>query len=94
MSANTISIQIQDLHIGDNYPVRLMGVLNISRESFYGKSYVNNKEIGGHAMRMIEAGAHFIDIGGRSTAPKSPRIPVELELERIRTALEILFSEV
>jgi len=56
--------------VGDGFPVRLVGVINASPESFYGGSVA----VGGAALRrraveMAAAGADFIDVGAMSTAP-------------------------
>ena len=54
----TIEVEICGLPIGDKAPVRIMGVLNLSEESFYKTSYIADKEsqlITANA--MIKAGA-------------------------------------
>lgn len=49
---------------------RIMGVINISPESFYKGSVRNDEEkLIETALRMVEEGASFIDIGAKSTAP-------------------------
>lgn len=51
---------------------RIMGVINISPESFYKGSVRNDEEkLIETALRMVEEGASFIDIGAKSTAPLS-----------------------
>jgi len=78
-----IAMRIDTLEIGDDHPVRIMGVLNVSPESFYPGSVVHPGSIGEQAGRMIDAGATLLDLGGRSTAPKSPPIDVEEERSRV-----------
>lgn len=59
----------------------IMGVLNLSSETFYEGSLVENREKAGErAEKMIENGAQIIDIGGMSTGPGVE--PVSLERER------------
>ena len=88
-----ISLRIHKLGIGDRYPVRLMGVLNVSPESFYPGSVSTFATVAQRAREMIGFGATMLDLGGRSTAPRSPRISLEEELERVTRSLEALFGE-
>ena len=56
--------------VGDSNPVRFMGILNTSRESFYKKSIsISKQRISDAVYRMEAEGADFIDVGGMSTAP-------------------------
>lgn len=62
---------------------QVMGVLNVTPDSFYdGGRYNNNKTILQHTEKMIAEGASIIDVGGMSTRPKSEMIAVEEELQR------------
>lgn len=70
--------------------VRIMGVINVSSESFYKKSVrVSSKEIARTASEMEEYGADFIDIGAMSTAPYlKTMISEEKEIKRIKMAMK------
>jgi dihydropteroate synthase len=75
---------------------RIMGVINVSPESFY-KGSVRNDEraLQETALRMVEEGASFIDIGAKSTAPYlETQIPVEEEIRRavwaVRTVKDVV----
>jgi dihydropteroate synthase len=58
------------LEVGDGVPVRLMGVLNASPESFYaGSVAVEADELARRAEQMAAEGADLIDVGAMSTAP-------------------------
>jgi len=92
METKKINISIDSLCIGDDYPVRLMGVINISSESFYKDSVVAFADVPAQATAMIEQGAVIIDIGGRSTAPNAGAISVEEEKKRVTQALVSLFE--
>ncbi|MDG6249965.1 dihydropteroate synthase [Methanocalculus sp.] len=76
--------------IGGKNPVRLMGVINTSPESFFSGSFVPPGRVLAAAERMIEGGADIIDIGARSTAPGSREIPVSEECERLKQCLSEL----
>jgi dihydropteroate synthase len=71
--------------------VRLMGVLNVTPDSFSdGGQYVAIDAALAHAYRMIDEGADIIDIGGESTRPGAPRVPPEIELQRVLPVVRAL----
>jgi len=79
------------LEIGDNYPTIVMGVLNLSPESFYkGSVYDNAKKIDFATRNMIDNGAAILDLGARSTAPWSEKITIEEEINRMESAMNII----
>lgn len=66
----------------------IMGVVNITPDSFYGSSRSNKlDEIVQLVEKMIKEGADIIDIGGQSTRPGSEIISAEEELNRILPSL-------
>lgn len=84
------SCRVNKLEIGGDAPVRLMGVINCSGESFYQNSYIPIEKIHATAVAMVEQGAGMIDIGARSTAPNTQAISGKMEAERIDAALREL----
>jgi dihydropteroate synthase len=74
--------------VGDRQSVRLMGVINLSRESFYQGSVAGPHEALSLAAAMQEQGADMIDLGAVSTAPGSPPISEAVERERLFPALK------
>jgi dihydropteroate synthase len=78
--------------VGNSNPVRIMGILNTSPESFYKKSIsVDKKGIASSVRRMEEEGADFIDVGGMSTAPYlSTMISEKTEIHRVIKAVKII----
>ncbi len=74
--------------LGDSHSVRLMGVINLSRESFYKGSVAGSHEALSLAIAMQEQGADMIDLGGVSAAPGSPPISEGVERERLFPALK------
>jgi len=73
---------------------RVMGVLNITPDSFYSGSRVNgDAEILERASEMIESGADILDVGAYSSRPGAEDITEKEELERLIPALEILRRE-
>ena len=68
---------------------RVMGVLNVTPDSFSdGGRFTSVAGAVEHALRMAEAGAHFIDIGGESTRPGAEPITEEEELRRVIPVIE------
>jgi dihydropteroate synthase len=81
------------MEIGDGFPTVIMGVLNLSPESFYkGSVYEESKALIDETRNMIENGANMLDLGARSTAPWSKKISVKEEIERIIPAMEAVCS--
>jgi len=78
--------------VGDSNPVRFMGILNTSSESFYKKSISTTKQgISDTVCRMEAEGADFIDVGGMSTAPYlATMISEKTEIDRIMKAIKII----
>ena len=85
---------IGKLRIGEKVPARIMGVINVSPESFY-KNSVKTKvnEIANVATEMQITGADMIDVGAMSTAPYLETIiSVEQETRRMTHAIEVIKS--
>ena len=78
--------------IGGKNPVRIMGILNTSAESFYKKSIKTTKQNISNSIRKMDLdGADFIDVGGMSTAPYLSTIVSEkVEINRISKAIKII----
>jgi dihydropteroate synthase len=77
--------------VGDTEPVRIMGIINLSQESFYKGSVARPGEALSLAEAMQKEGADLIDLGAVSTAPGSPLISEAVERQRLFPALgEIL----
>ncbi len=72
--------------------VKLVGVINLSPESFYSGSVCRNVECAlRKAEEMVEQGADIIDVGGMSTAPyKRTWISEEEELRRVIPVIRVL----
>ena len=67
----------------DGYP-RIMGVLNITPDSFFEDSRSNDiPEIVKIAESMIQSGADWLDIGGESTRPGANPVEEEEEISRV-----------
>jgi dihydropteroate synthase len=73
---------------------KVMGILNITPDSFYkGSRYNSKKEILKAAVKMLQDGADIIDVGGYSTRPGAPDISVEEERRRVLGAIKLISVE-
>ncbi|MBI3312335.1 MAG: dihydropteroate synthase [Candidatus Omnitrophica bacterium] len=69
----------------------VMGILNVTPDSFSdGARFLDPRKAVAHALRMEKEGADLIDIGGESTRPGAPAVPVREELRRILPVIERL----
>jgi dihydropteroate synthase len=67
----------------------VMGILNITPDSFYTKGRENSPEEHiANAGKMLDAGAGIIDIGGLSTRPGAIEISVTEESDRVLNVIE------
>ena len=80
--------------VGEKCPVRIMGILNTSPESFYKKSVKTSEEqIRDAVLQMESDGADFVDVGGMSTAPYlSTLVSEDVESDRVLGAVKIIQS--
>lgn len=70
---------------------QVMGILNVTPDSFYSGSRMQTQEdIAARACQIIDEGASIIDIGAYSSRPNAEHITAEEEMNRLRTGLEII----
>jgi dihydropteroate synthase len=70
---------------------KIMGILNVSADSFYAPSRkLEHTQILETAEKMIREGADILDIGGYSTRPGAVHVDTEIELERVKYAISII----
>ena len=80
--------------MGDGLPVAVMGVINVSPESFHAGSVRRLDDVLATAQAMVDAGAALIDVGARSTAPYLPtEITESEETARLVPAVELLAAK-
>lgn len=91
-----VSGDLGGVSIGDSSPTRVMGVINLTRNSFFeGSVKVGKEKITEAALEMERAGADCIDLGGRSTAPyRINEISEIVETKLIRDATALLRKKV
>lgn len=73
---------------------RVMGILNITPDSFYpGSRFNSEEEIIVAARKMIEDGADILDIGGYSTRPGAKVVTARDERKRVISAIKLIKRE-
>jgi dihydropteroate synthase len=70
-----------------------MGILNVTPDSFYDRGrFFEPEEAIDHGVRMVEAGASMIDVGGESTRPGAARVSGQEQIERVAPVIQGLAS--
>lgn len=73
---------------------RVMGILNVTPDSFYAGSRTPGAEAVAARVRQIrDEGADFIDIGAYSSRPGAADVPAAEEMERLRMGLGVIARE-
>lgn len=73
---------------------RVMGIINVTPDSFYnGSRTPGNQEILGRVRQMREDGADIVDIGGYSSRPGCDDVSADEEYSRLARGLEIVRKE-
>lgn len=94
----TLTVQIKNLTIGDQEPVRLMATFNLSQESFYKGSVVtfnNTDQLTKRITTLLDQGTEIFDLGPKSSAPtdiygNETAISEQEEINRIKPALNMI----
>ena len=73
---------------------KVMGILNITPDSFYsGSRLSSDSEIVEAAGKMLADGADILDVGGYSSRPGAADIPQETEEKRVLNAIKLIIHE-
>jgi dihydropteroate synthase len=84
--------KLAGLEVGDGFPVRLMGAINVSPESFFkGSVAAGEDSLLAKVEQMTVEGADLLDIGAMSTAPYlRTEITEEEEIRRLTWAIGLI----
>jgi dihydropteroate synthase len=73
---------------------RIMGILNVTPDSFYdGGYYYDPESLSKRIKQLVEEGADIIDVGGYSSRPGADHIPVNEEWGRLEPVLKQIREE-
>jgi dihydropteroate synthase len=68
---------------------RIMGIVNVTPDSFSdGGLHAGTAQALRHCEKLVRDGAHILDIGGESSRPGSPPVPLDQELARVMPVLQ------
>ena len=72
-------------------PAVVMGIINITPDSFYAKSKVNDEEsLRQRVLQIINDGGKIIDVGAYSSRPGAKNVSQEEEMTRLRHSLKTI----
>jgi dihydropteroate synthase len=75
-------------HLIDLTSPKVMGIVNVTPDSFSdGGRYASTRAAVAHCEQLLAEGADILDIGGESTRPGTPPVPLEEELARVLPVL-------
>ncbi|BGI50979.1 MAG: dihydropteroate synthase [Arsenophonus endosymbiont of Ceratovacuna japonica] len=87
-----MKIVTKKINLDLNHPI-IMGILNITPDSFYDGGIYNNYNYAlQHTSNMIKYGATIIDIGGESTRPGANKVSLQQELDRVIPIIEAIVN--
>ncbi len=72
---------------------KIMGVINANDDSFFEGSRFVKEDAIAQIKKMIEEGAHIIDVGAVSSRPNADEVSEEVEQERMKPICDLIASE-
>ncbi|NLM36693.1 MAG: dihydropteroate synthase [Firmicutes bacterium] len=98
IEAGPVPLTIKDRHFEWGKKTYIMGIINLTPDSFSGDGVFGEDQLLTKVLRQaeafLEAGADLLDIGGQSTRPGYTEISAEEEKRRILPVLEILARKI
>lgn len=69
----------------------LCGIVNVTPDSFSdGGQFFTTENACAHALRLVESGADWIDVGGQTTKPGAVECPIDEEIDRVSRVIKAL----
>jgi len=91
----SLSIQAGDYLLQFNRRTLVMGILNVTPDSFSdGGKYLNKNDAIRHGIKLAAEGSDIIDIGGESTRPGAEPLSLEDEKNRVIPVIKELVKEI
>ena len=90
LAENKLQTTLADGRVLNYDKVLVMGILNITPDSFYADSRTAIEDVVAKAGQMLADGADILDIGGESTRPGSEAVEAEEEQARVVPVIEAL----
>ena len=89
---NILQLGKTEFHWGER--TYIMGIINVSPESFSGDGISNIEQAVAQGCSFVEEGADILDVGGESTRPGSSPVSPEEEIRRVLPVIEHLKDKV
>ena len=89
----TLALELKNFLSLENFPLQIMGVININDDSFFEGSRFVVKDAVVQIEKMIDEGADMIDIGAVSSRPGAQKVSELVELERIKPICDMIQEE-
>jgi len=89
----TLARELKNFLSLKNFPLQIMGVININDDSFFEGSRFVAKDAVVQIEKMIDEGADMIDIGAVSSRPGTQKVSEFVELERIKPICDMIQEE-
>lgn len=87
------TLQVGPLRVELRSRTYLMGILNVTPDSFAGNGVMEVESAVARGRAMLAEGADIIDVGGESTRPGAHSVPLEEELRRVIPVVDRLVEE-
>jgi dihydropteroate synthase len=67
----------------------IMGIVNLTDDSFSGDAMGSNSRVAvAHGLKLLEEGAHILDLGAESSRPGANSVSVQQELDRLLPVID------
>jgi dihydropteroate synthase len=80
-------------HAIDVSTPRVMGIVNVTADSFFDGGRLDAQAAIGHALQLAADGAAIVDVGGESTRPGATPVAESVESQRVIPIVEALARE-
>jgi len=91
---HAVDFRLGSRQYGAGAPTLLMGILNVTPDSFYDGGRHSSLDLAlAHGRRLATEGADIIDVGGESTRPGSAAVPAAEEIRRVIPVIRTLAAE-
>ena len=80
-------------HAIDVSSPRVMGIVNVTADSFFDGGRLDAQAAIGHALQLAADGAAIVDVGGESTRPGATPVAESVELQRVIPIVDALARE-
>lgn len=93
--SRTYSFKWKNYHLKLGPDPLIMGIINVTPDSFSdgGKFFSVNAAVE-HGEKLVQQGAHILDIGGESTRPFSDPVSEEEQIQRVVPVIKILAQKI